>query len=79
MSSKYQKPKMRNMGDSVLSAQGICMNGSVATDPLRPNCVAGANASGGTCIVGNEVKGCRTGFIADVDTCITGSGVGLPD
>lgn len=49
MNVKYQKPYLRNLGDSLPSALGECAYGTVARSNVGFGCYGGSQATGATC------------------------------
>lgn len=73
MTRKYEKPFALSLGEKVTSAQGYCVNGSIANISGLPNCTSGGRASGGC---GNGALGffttsCNSG-ITPGPSCHTG-------
>lgn len=75
MKTKYKKPVVRDLGETLASAAGICLSGSIAQGGYvggRNDCNFGGLATGGNCTVGESVSGCVIGQQPDVWKCFNG-------
>jgi hypothetical protein len=75
MKQKYERPVVRDLGDPLLSAEGVCFNGSIATGAPGAHCIPyGGAASGAWCGFGyipNETA-CRMGGTPTAHGCLDG-------
>jgi hypothetical protein len=88
MKSKYVKPLVRNLGETIPNAEGICMIGSTANLlPPTSHCMNGPTALGAGCFEGQtpgsqgcisggtpSFFGCRPGLFATYPGCNSGTG-----
>ena len=70
MTTKYEKPYARNLGEAFLTAAGECNNGTSARGTVRSPCVSGTAASGASGT--GSAKACRSGTVASVG-CASGT------
>ncbi len=69
---KYEKPSAKNLG-AVLPAEGVCVNGSIASGLAGSDCTFGGVARGSMCFANGDAvtRACATGFQPAMD-CFTG-------
>jgi hypothetical protein len=75
MTQKYVKPLVRNLGDVLPNAQGVCQVGSTANLFPGNSCRNGITALGDVCSEGSFPggTGCNTGSIPAFFGCQVGS------